>query len=150
LETGTASLRICEGAHERQESTMSMSQPDASSRIAQLNDRAVQRLVAAHAARTDEPLVLAVRYRSSEEDVYLLEVIENFPGEDDDELLATEFEPSAELLTVGHLRLLLGSPGQLRAAVRRGDPEVEAVKTGSIVHSNRSATARELRQLLGL
>ena len=118
---------------------MSMSQPDAWSRIAQLNDRAVQRLVAAHAARTDEPLVLAVRYRSSEEDVYLLEVIENFPGEDDDELLATEFEPSAELLTVGNLRILLRSPGQLRAAVRRADPGVEALKTGSVVHSNGSA-----------
>jgi len=129
---------------------MSMSQPDASSRIAQLNDRAVQRLVAAHAARTDEPLVLAIRYRSSEEDVYLLEVIENFPGEDDDELLATEFEPSAELLTIGNLRLLLGSPGQLRAAVRRGDPVMEALKTGSVVHSNESAIARELRQLLGI
>jgi hypothetical protein len=129
---------------------MSMSQASAPARIAQLNDQAVRRLVSAHAARKEEPLVLAVRYREGEDDVHLLEVIDNFPGDDEDELLATEFEPSAELLTLGSLHLLLGSPGQLRAATHRGDAAIEAVRAGSVVYSDQSATAQGLRQLLGI
>jgi hypothetical protein len=123
----------------------------AEERIRVLHDRAVRELVAAHATRQDEPLVLAVRYRTDEPaDVYLLEALDGFPGGDDDELLVTEFEPSPQLRILGTLHLALGSPGQLRAAIARGDAIVADVKRGAVVFDSQSAEARDLRQRLGL
>lgn len=120
-------------------------------RVREFHDRAVAELVAAHTERTDEPLVLAVRYRLDEPvDVHLIEVLAGFPGGDDDELLVTEFAPSAHLRILGKLHLALGSPAQLRAAVTRGDAIIADLAQGTIVHSDGSQDAAELRKLLGL
>jgi hypothetical protein len=120
-------------------------------RVRELHDRAVAELVEAHKHRTDEPLVLAVRYRLGEQvDVYLLEVLAGFPGGDDDELLTTQFAPSAQLRILGNLHLALGSPAQLRAAVARGDAIIAEVAQGTVVHGDGSHDAAELRKLLGL
>ncbi len=102
-------------------------------RIEQLNARAVRDLVRAHAARTDEPLVLAVRFKLNDPiDVHLLEIIWNFPGDDDDPAFVTEFAPSADLLILGKLHLTLISPNQLRHAIDRGDAFVADVQGGKV------------------
>ena len=120
-------------------------------RVGELHDRAVAELVAAHKDRKDEPLVLAVRYRLDEPvDVYLLEVLAGFPGGDDDELLVTEFEPSAQLRILGKLQLALGSPAQLRSAVTRRDAIIADVARGAVVHDDGSSDATKLRKLLDL
>jgi hypothetical protein len=120
-------------------------------RIRELNDRAVKALIESHANDTDDPLVLAIRYSAAEDDdIYLLEVLASFPGGDDDDVLMTEFEPSAELRILGRLHLALASPAQLRAAVTRNDPLVAALRRGAIEHEDRSAAADELKTLLGL
>ncbi|MBI4917950.1 MAG: hypothetical protein HY825_19085 [Acidobacteria bacterium] len=120
-------------------------------RIRELHDRAVTELVAAHARRTDEPLVLAVRYSGRDPfDVHLLEVLADFPGADDDELLATEFEPSAQLRILGKLHLTLGSPSQLRAAAGRGDAIIADIRRGTVVFDDHSDEATGLKALLEL
>jgi hypothetical protein len=120
-------------------------------RVRELHDRAVAELVAAHKGRTDEPLVLAVRYRQDDPvDVFLLEVLSGFPGADDDELLTTEFAPSAQLRILGKLHLALGSPAQLRAAARRDDAIIAELARGAVVHGDGSPDDTELRKLLGL
>ena len=120
-------------------------------RVKQLHDDAVRQLVESHRERTDEPLVLAVRYETGDPmDVHLLEVLEGFPGGDDDELLVSEFEPSAQLRILGKLHLVLGSPAQLEAAIRRGDPVLDAVKVGTVVHDDGGDVARHLKGALGL
>jgi len=123
-------------------------------RLEALVDQAVQRLVDAHAARTDEPLVVAVRFdRDATPDIHLLEVIEGFPGPDDDEMLETEFGPSPELRIMGALHLTLASPGQLRTAVARGSGTVQRLTAdGVVLHPNAAATgeAAALLRLLGL
>src|SRR5690606_14648780 len=79
-------------------------------RIRELHDRAVHDLIEAHKQRTDEPLVLAIRFDLNDsQDVHLLEVLDGFPGGDDDELLVTDFEPSAQLRILGKLHLALGA-----------------------------------------
>jgi hypothetical protein len=71
-------------------------------RIQELNDRAVNTLVREHAARTEEPLILAVRYTLEDPaDIGLLEVLGDFPGSDEHEPLVTQFEPSASLRILG-------------------------------------------------
>jgi hypothetical protein len=120
-------------------------------RVRQLNDNAVQLLIDAHSKRTDEPLILAVRYRRDEPvDIYLLEVIADFPGGDDDELLITEFESSSQLRILGKLVLALGSPGQTRIAVTRQENLMAELRRGRIEYSDASAAANELKELLGL
>ena len=118
-------------------------------RVKDLHDRAVAELVAAHQKRTDEPLVLAIRYKLDDEDIHLLEVLEGFPGGDDDELLVTEFGPSANLIIIGKLHLILGSPAQVRSAVTRGDALV-AGQGGEVVFDNGNTEAAELKKALGL
>lgn len=115
------------------------------------NDRVIRRLVATHAARTDEPLVLAVRFRVEDSsDLHLLEVLEEFPGEADEPLFVTEFGPSAELVVLGKLQLVLASPAQLRSAVERGDALVEQFRRGTVLHSDLARGAGELLRELGL
>ena len=107
-------------------------------------------LIRAHAARKDEPLVLAVRYQGDDPlDVYVLEALAGFPGGDDDELLITEFEPSAQLRILGKLHLALGSPAQVGAAVKRSDPIVAAIREGAVVFDAHPDAPR-LKALLGL
>lgn len=120
--------------------------------VRDLNAKAVRQLVDAHRRRTDEPLVLAVRYNHDDPrgHIHLLEVLDHFPGADDDELLVTEFGPSANLLIVGALHLALGSPAQVLAAARKGDPLTGAARNGEIVFADGSAKAEELRRELGL
>jgi hypothetical protein len=121
-------------------------------RVRQLNISAVRRLIDAHSKRTDEPLVLAVRYRLDDPvDIYLLEAIAGFPGSDDDELLVTEFEASAQLRILGKLVLALGSPNQIRAAVSRHDEQLaELRRSHSIEFDDGSDDANSLKRLLGL
>jgi hypothetical protein len=127
---------------------MSMSTED---RVRQMHDRAVHELVAAHKQRADEPLVLAVRFNLADaQDIQLLEVLDGFPGGDDDELLHTEFEPSAQLRVLGKLHLTLGSPAQVESAVRRGGASVERFRNGVVVHDDGSQRAAELKRALGL
>ena len=104
----------------------------------------------AHKKRTEEPLVLAVRYNLQEEDIYLLEVLAGFPGGDDDELLTTEFDRSASLLIFGKLHLSLGSPAQLRSAIAHGDEMARQFRGGQVLYEDGSQAAKELRQALGL
>jgi hypothetical protein len=119
-------------------------------RIKELHERAVRQLVDAHVKRTDEPLILAVRYNLDDNDLYLLEVIDAFPGGDGDELFLTEFERSANLIIVGTLHLALGSPKQVEAAIARKDPIIDAIKLGQIVHDDGSVTAADLKRAIGL
>ena len=120
--------------------------------IKDLNEKAVRQLVAAHQQRTDEPLILAVRYGLDDPKghIHLLEVLDRFPGADDDELLVTEFGPSANLLIVGALHLALGSPAQVRSAAKRRDLIAIAAKDGQVVFDDGSAQAADLKRELGL
>ena len=116
-----------------------------------LNERAVKQLLEAHRRQTEQPLLLAVRFRDDvEEDIHLLEVLANFPGDDDDELFVTDFSPSASLVMLGKLHLVLASPGQLRAAVKRRDPLIDEIRGGRVVHSDNSQTAKAICKELGL
>lgn len=121
-------------------------------RVRELNDKAVRQLVEAHQERTDEPLVLAVRYRLDDpEDIYLFEALDGFPGGDEDELLETEFEPSANLRLLGKLHLVLGSPAQTRHAIAaRGDAIMAAIRDGQVEFDDGSFKAAKLRKALGL
>ena len=116
-----------------------------------LHDAAVEELISAHQRRVEEPLVLAVRFdREDAQDIHLLEVLGGFPGGEEDELLVTEFAPSAQLRVLGKLHLTLGSPAQLQAAVARHDAQTERFKNGTVVHDDGSPEAEALRKLLGL
>ena len=121
-------------------------------RIRELNDRAVDALIQAHAGHEEEPLILAVRYALEDDaDIGLLEVLGGFPGSDDDEPLVTEFEPSASLRILGKLRLTLASPSQLLAGLRRGDQELTRARSGTVVFARSGdQQAAELRGALGL
>jgi len=120
-------------------------------RIRDLHDRAVRQLVEAHRQRTNEPLLLAIRYKLDDpSDIHLLEVLDRFPGGDDDELLETEFDPSANLIMVGKLHLILGSPAQVQCAIQRGDPITEAARNGQVEFDNHGSEATGIRKTLGL
>jgi hypothetical protein len=120
-------------------------------RLQELHERAVAELIAAHQKRTDQPLLLAVRYQGGEVlDIYLLEVLGNFPGGDDDELFPMEFEPSAELRILGKLHLVLCSPAQLRTAAKRGDRIMDEFSKGVVLFDDGGRDATELKALLGL
>jgi hypothetical protein len=120
-------------------------------RVRELHERAVRDLVEAHKQRKDEPLVLAIRFDLTDpQNVHLLEVLDGFPGGDDDELMVTEFEPSAQLRVLGKLELTLGSPAQLDTAVRSGSNSIERFRNGVVVHDNGSPRAKELKEALGL
>ena len=130
---------------------MSTSTMNVEPRIANLHDRAVRQLVQAHQQRTDEPLLLAIRYRLDDpSDIYLIEVLGAFPGAADDELLETAFDPSANLIIVGRLHLVLGSPAQVQAAVQRGDPIMQAARVGRVEFDNGGSEAATIRESLGL
>ena len=120
--------------------------------VRKLNEKAVRQLVTAHRQMTDEPLVLAVRYNldDAKGHIHLLEVLDQFPGADDDELLITTFGPSANLLIVGDLHLALGSPAQVQSAAKRRDPTIVAASKGEVVFDDGSAKATGLKQDLGL
>jgi hypothetical protein len=103
-------------------------------RTVALQERAVQKLVDAHATRRDERLVLALRFQHEDRDVHLLEILDGWPGGDDDPLSPMEFAPTADLLFPGMIQLLIGSPAQIRAALARGDDVLGPVRLdGSVV-----------------
>jgi|SRR5690606_14959999 len=120
-------------------------------RVHELHEKAVKRLVEAH-QQLEEPLLLALSYDGDDPiDVHLLEVLEKFPGADDDELFSTTYESSASLRILGKLHLTLGSPAQLRAAVRRGDPLIGKLAGAQVVFVDRSKSeAEQLLDELGL
>lgn len=118
-------------------------------RVQELHDNAVKRLIEAH-QQLDEPLLLAVRYEGEDPvDIHILEVLEKFPGGDDDELFTTEYEPSPALRILGKVYLTLASPAQIRAALRRQEPLVGKVRTGRVVFcdDSKAETAGLLRDL---
>lgn len=119
-------------------------------RVKELNDKAVRELVDAHKERVDEPLVLAVRFDCEDSDIHLLEVLRGFPGDDDDELLVTEFEQSAQLRILGKLQLVLGSPAQILSGLHRSDALLLKVKGGVTLFEDSSQETRDLKRLLGL
>jgi hypothetical protein len=117
--------------------------------VARMNERALRTLIAAHAARFDEPLVLAVRYRRADPDVHLLEVLEDFPAAAGEEPFETEFAPSPELMLLGKLHLTLVSPAQLDSMIERDAPLVRALRADGAVEYYVSS-ARSLIERLGL
>lgn len=120
-------------------------------RIQALKNRAVTSLVEAHRVRADEPLLLAVRFEIDDPlGVGLFEVVDGFPGDDDDGLLSTDYEPSARLRLAGPLRLVLGSPGQVLGAVARNDDAIRALRQPSVVFEAGSDDGRRVREALGL
>lgn len=128
-----------------------------SSRLTEHYRRVVRGLVDAHARRTDEPLVLAIRYQLDDpSDIYLLEVLDGFPGTPDDPPFTMEFGPTADLVILGKLHLALTSSAQLRAAIDRGDPIVSDVRRdGEVLYPPAvsrpsSPAATELIAKLGL
>ena len=119
-----------------------------SSIINDLNEKAVRQLVTAHRRLTDEPLVLAIRYNFADPkgDIYLLEVLDKFPGEDDEDLLITQFGPSPSLRIVGDIHLVLGSPAQVQTTAKRHDSIVmSASRDGEVVFEDGSEQANELK-----
>jgi hypothetical protein len=128
---------------------MTTTPPDKSARLRPHYDRVMRRLVEAHAVRDDEPLVLAVRFQRDDlQDLHLLEVLANFPGGDSDALLETEFQPSADLVILGKLHLVLASPAQLHAAIARGDAVIGQVTHDSEVLFPRGPATGEANDLL--
>jgi len=137
-------------------------------RVAEYYEGAAQDLVDAHAKLERSPLVLAVRYHlAGDLDLYLLEVIENFPGTDEDLPLVTEFEPNERLRILGKLHLTLASPRQLEHAIRVAGKErrakagpvkklLDAVKEDGCVlfqaksPAPRARAARAIKEALGL
>lgn len=117
--------------------------------IARINERALRGLIAAHATRFDEPLVLAVRYRHADRDVHLLEVLEGFPATPGEVPLETEFAPSAEFLLVGKLHLTLVSSEQLSLLIKEGAALVDALRADGTVEYHASG-AKPLIEGLGL
>jgi hypothetical protein len=126
-------------------------------------DRAVLDLVEAHSKLARSPLVLAVRFDDGKGlDVDLLEVIENFPGKEDDPLFTTELAPNERFLILGKLHLTLASPAQLRRAIdeagRRRKTASAAIVTAVRRHGrtvftaaspeSRAREARALKQAL--
>ena len=111
-----------------------------------MHEGAVEQLIDSHKRRTEEPLVLAIRYELKHpDDVFLLEVLDGFPGGDDDELLTTEFGPSPSLLVLGTLHLSLGSPAQVLGAAQRGDAIIDKARRGKILWSDGTPIATKLR-----
>lgn len=86
--------------------------------VEDLYKKTVSELVDAHAKLKRTPLVLAVRYRHKGLDVHLLEVIEGFPGADEDPPFTTELGPNERFLILGKLYLTLSSPAQLQHAIK--------------------------------
>ncbi len=103
----------------------------------------------AHATRFDEPLVLAVRYRQTDRNVHLLEVLEGFPATPGEEPFETEFAPSAELMLIGNLHMTLVSPAQLISLVEGDAALVKALRTDGTVEYY-SSGAQPLLEALGL
>jgi hypothetical protein len=107
---------------------------------AAIYDKTVKTLIKQHKGLKDEPLVLALRLTAKNPmDIDLLEVIENFPGDDDDPPFCTEFPPSPTVRVLGNLILRLVSPSQFRYLIRnnkgfrarvRGAVPVETTKQG--------------------
>ncbi len=120
-------------------------------RVQDLHNVAVKRLIEAH-QNLDERLLLAIRYDPDDSvDIGLLEVLAKFPGGDDDELFVTEYEPSPNLRILGKLHLTLGSPGQLRSALDRGEALISKVKRGTVEFVDKSSEdASQLLEDLGL
>lgn len=117
--------------------------------IARINERALRHLIAAHATRLDEPLVLAIRYHHDAPDVHLLEVLDGFPDAPGETPFETEFAPSAELMLIGKLRLTLVSPTLLTSLITRGSPLVDALRADGTIEYY-AAGAKPLIAELGL
>jgi hypothetical protein len=138
-------------------------------RIVEHYDHAAQDLVEAHTKLEHSPLVLAVRYHiKGDLDLHLLEVIENFPGRDEDPPFTTEFAPNERLLILGKLHLTLANPKQLEQAIsasRAGRPRAKAAPAQKLLDAVkedgqvlfqakspplRAKAARALKKALGL
>ena len=119
----------------------------------------VQRLVNDHAKMIDEPLLLAVYYKSNSEpnDIFLFEVIENFGAgaiDPDKEIFEVAYNSSSGFpLEHGQrLHMLLTNPGELKQATREKWPTIadllRSITAGDyhVLHS--SSQADQLMELL--
>lgn len=114
-----------------------------------INDRAVRRLVNAHVNGHAEPLLLAVRYKLDSSDVYLLEVLDGFPGAAKEPPFTSEFAPSAELQLLGKLHLTLANREQfLRAIGPKATALGRDLRAGRLEYV--SGDARDLAEKAGL
>ena len=118
-----------------------------SAKVAELNDRAIKHLVDAH-ARLEEPLLLAVRFRLDESGIHLFEVLDGFPGPDEDPPLETIFGSSPEVRMVGELTLVMASPGQFRTLAKGSSGLADQLKAGRVEFYTEEG--KELAELLAL
>jgi hypothetical protein len=97
----------------------------------------VREFVAEHLELKDEPLLFALYYKpkpdEAEEDVYLLEIADNFGSNEidpDRELFEAGMAPPSEygMQMGGVLRLTLTNPVEFETAVREGWGAVDALK----------------------
>jgi len=116
---------------------------------AKLQERAVRKLVDAHVTQREERLVLAVRFQHDDRDVRVLEVLDGWPGENDEPLFSSEFGSTSDLILPGKLHLLLGSPPQVRSALARRDPSLDPVRADGVVVF-RTTEADDIVQALGV
>lgn len=121
-----------------------------------LNSRAVVRLVEAHAARFNPPLLLAVRFDLDSPDVHLLEVFDGLPdppredkGYEPGGPPEFEFAPSADLLMAGRLRLALASPKWMEKALLHNPPIIQQLRRDGRIEFC-SPEGRALAERLGL
>jgi hypothetical protein len=61
--------------------------------------------------------------------VHLIEVIENFPGEQTDPLFVSEFAPNERFLILGKLHLTLASLPQLENAIKKAGARKSRAET---------------------
>lgn len=109
----------------------------------------MRKLVDAHATQREERLVLAVRFQHDDRDVRVLEVLDGWPGENDDPLFSSELGSTSDLVLPGKLHLLLGSPPQVRSALARNDPSLDPIRKDGIVIFP-STEADDIVQALGV
>jgi hypothetical protein len=90
--------------------------------VGEFYPKQVKALVETHRKLRDHPLYLALWYDTDDTaDVHLLEVLGNFPHEEErGKLYTVEFESSLAfpLVTPGRLFLTLADPAEVRAAIR--------------------------------
>jgi len=95
----------------------------------------VARGLARHHRKLKEDPRLIVRYRlSDQKNVYLLEVLGEFPAGEADQVVTYQYGPTRELMVAGDYFFTLTSPAQLRKALEQGNPLLREI-------------AKEVRQL---
>ncbi len=119
----------------------------------------VQRLVSEHAKLADEPLLLAIYYKSPSEpnDVFLFEVIENFGSgavDPDNEVFEVVYNSTTgfELEPGQRLHMLLTNPHELEQATKENWPTLaelrQAIGAGEYQVLHSSSSDQHLMEML--